>query len=105
MGVAGQSPQRPDEFGHGFVDGHHRPYQNLGFLQSPYPGKVGEGDYGPLQGGQTYYRPGNPTYPYGMDAWTPPTQYAKPGPYWLPHSAVASVYPTSGASSCGGGCS
>ncbi len=59
-------PRRYD-FMRGYVDTRKRQYMNVGFASSPYPGKEGMGDYGPLQGGGVYYRPGNPTYPYLLD--------------------------------------
>jgi hypothetical protein len=58
---------RAQDFMKGYVDQRHRSYMNVGFVSSPYPGKVGMGDYGPLQGGGVYYRPENPTYPYLPD--------------------------------------
>ena len=58
---------RPYDFMKGYTDLRFRPYMNVGYVSSPYPGKTGQGDYGPLQGGGVYYRPGNPTYPYLMD--------------------------------------
>lgn len=42
-------------------------YMNVGYVESPYPGKKGEGDWGPLQGGGVYYQPYNPTYPYPLN--------------------------------------
>lgn len=42
-------------------------YMNVGLVESPYPGKKGQGDWGPLQGGGVYYQPYNPTYPYPMN--------------------------------------
>lgn len=50
--------QRPFEFMKGYTDTKNRKYMNLGLGTSPYPGKVGHGDYGPHQGGGLYYRPG-----------------------------------------------
>lgn len=42
-------------------------YMNVGYVKSPFPGKEGVGDWGPLQGGGVYYQPYNPTYPYPMN--------------------------------------
>lgn len=50
--------QRPFEFMRGYTDTKNRKYMNLGLGISPYPGKVGHGDYGPHHGGGLYYRPG-----------------------------------------------
>jgi len=58
---------RSYDFMKGYVNQHHRQYMNVGYVSSPYPGKTGMGDYGPLQGGGVYYRPENPTYPYLLD--------------------------------------
>jgi len=58
---------RPYDFMKGYVDQRKPQYMNLGYISSPYPGKTGEGDYGPRQGGEIYYRPLNPTYPYLLD--------------------------------------
>jgi len=58
---------RGRDFMGGYVNQRQRQYMNLGYISSPYPGKVGVGDYGPLQGGGVYYRPANPTYPYLLD--------------------------------------
>jgi len=58
---------RPFDFMAGYPNHKPQQYMNLGFLTSPYPGKTGVGDYGPLQGGGIYYRPNNPVYPYPMD--------------------------------------
>ena len=46
-------------------------YMNVGWVESPYPGKTGEGDWGPQQGGEVYYRPANHTYPYPMFGFVP----------------------------------
>ena len=58
---------RPFDFMPGYPNRKPQQYMNLGMLKSPYPDKTGVGDYGPLQGGEIYYRPHNPTYPYPMD--------------------------------------
>ena len=58
---------RPFDFMPGYPNNKPQQYMNLGYVSSPYPGKTGEGDYGPLQGGEIYYRPGNSAYPYLMD--------------------------------------
>ena len=58
---------RPFDFMPGYPNRKPQQYMNLGLVKSPYPGKTGVGDYGPLQGGEVYYRPHNPTYPYPMD--------------------------------------
>lgn len=50
--------QRPFEFMKGYTDTKNRKYMNLGLGLSPYPGKVGHGDYGPHQGGGLYYAGG-----------------------------------------------
>lgn len=58
---------RPFDFMPGYPNMKPQQYMNLGMIKSPYPGKEGVGDYGPQQGGEVYYRPHNPTYPYPMD--------------------------------------
>lgn len=58
---------RPFDFMPGYPNRKPQQYMNLGMIQSPYPDKTGVGDYGPQQGGEVYYRPHNPTYPYPMD--------------------------------------
>lgn len=58
---------RPYDFMPGYPNNSPQKYMNIGFVSSPYPGKTGQGDYGPLQGGGVYYRPDNPVYPYPMD--------------------------------------
>ncbi len=59
--------RRPFDFMPGYKNKNFQQYMNVGMVKSPYPGKVGVGDYGPLQNGGVYYRPHNPTYPYPMD--------------------------------------
>lgn len=48
---------------------------NIGYLRSPYPGKKGQGDYGPSQGGEVFYGkgpwPGYPT-PNQLGRWHNP---------------------------------
>lgn len=63
---------RPFDFMPGYTNTKQTQYMNMGYVSSPYPGKTGQGDYGPLQGGGIYYRPENPTYPYPMDFNTIP---------------------------------
>jgi hypothetical protein len=58
---------RPFDFMPGYTNARHPQYMNIGYVKSPYPGKTGEGDWGPLQGGGIYYQPNNPTYPYPMN--------------------------------------
>jgi hypothetical protein len=58
-------------------------YMNVGYVSSPYPGKEGWGDYGPLQGGEIYYRPANATYPYPMWGSDYPGQNPYPGNFPL----------------------
>lgn len=48
--------QRPFEFMRGYTDTKNRKYMNLGLGTSPYPGKIGHGDYGPRQGEDLYYK-------------------------------------------------
>jgi hypothetical protein len=60
---------RPYDFMKGFTNKRAPQYMNIGYIVSPYPGKTGEGDYGPRQGGNVYYRPSNPVYPYPMDLY------------------------------------
>lgn len=63
-----EKPGKIDQtFMPGYIDPRHRRYMNIGYVRSPYPGKVGEGDYGPSQGGEVYYRPENPVYYVPMD--------------------------------------
>ena len=66
---------RPPDFMRGYPNLNPQQYMNVGFVSSPYPGKVGHGDYGPRQGGEIYYVPRNPTYPYPMDFNCPPLFY------------------------------
>ena len=58
---------RPPEFMRGYRNTKQSQYMNLGFGATPYPGKIGVGDYGPTQSAGKYYTPWNPTYPYPMD--------------------------------------
>ena len=46
---------RPPTFVKGYPNGAAQQYMNLGYLTSPYPGKTGQGDYGPSQGGEAFY--------------------------------------------------
>lgn len=55
--------------GYPFEDKFH----NIGYVASPYPGKVGQGDWGPVQSAYSaktgiYWNPTNSTYPYPMYA-------------------------------------
>jgi hypothetical protein len=58
---------RPYDFMPGYPNRKPQQYMNVGYVMSPYPNKVGEGDWGPTQGGGIYYNVWNPTYPYPMN--------------------------------------
>jgi hypothetical protein len=51
------------DFMPGYVDVKKQSYMNLGYLTSPYPGKVGQGDYAPRRLPPMAY----PTGPYRLD--------------------------------------
>ena len=54
---------RPPTFMKGYPNLSPQTYMNIGYLKSPYPGKVGQGDYGPSQGGEIFYGRGGSLYP------------------------------------------
>jgi len=54
---------RPPTFVKGYPNASPQTYMNIGYLTSPYPGKVGQGDYGPSQGGEIFYGRGGTLYP------------------------------------------
>lgn len=58
--------ERVPDFMPGYVDKTKTQYMNLGYLSSPYPGKRGQGDYGPRKLSTTSY----PTGPYPLDVYT-----------------------------------
>jgi len=59
---------RPPDFMPGYPNPEGEKYHNIGFLSSPYPGKKGGGDWGPIQKHTgVYYTPYNPTYYTPLD--------------------------------------
>ena len=56
---------RTVDFMPGYVNNRNVQYMNLGYLSSPFPGKIGQGDYGPRRQLPTVY----PTGPYGLDVF------------------------------------
>lgn len=69
---------RPPTFMPGYPNLHAQQYMNVGYDplgggRRIYPHKTGQGDYGPSQGGHTYYdiygnkNPWNPNYVYPLD--------------------------------------
>jgi hypothetical protein len=61
-------------------------YHNIGYVTSPYPKKIGQGDWGPVQSrydAQTgiYQTPINPVYPYPLSG-AGLFKYHKNKPYW-----------------------
>lgn len=50
---------RPPTFMKGYPNLSPQTYMNIGYRRSPYPGKVGQGDYGPSQGGHIFYTKNN----------------------------------------------
>lgn len=79
----------------GYTNTRNQKYMNLGLGISPYPGKVGHGDYGPPQGGGLYYIPNHcsydagtfQTYPLGTEQMQPDTSLNVCTPLSTPSSA------------------
>lgn len=64
---------RPPTFVAGYPNLSPQKYMNIGYLKTPYPNKVGQGDYGPSQGGEVYYAPPNKYRIHGdwHNPWNP----------------------------------
>jgi hypothetical protein len=68
----GCKPPKPNDrlirvidFMPGYINNRKNTYMNIGFQASPFPGKVGEGDYAPRRLPPMAY----PTGPYPMDLY------------------------------------
>lgn len=66
---------RPPTFMKGYPNLNPQKYMNIGYLKSPYPGKTGQGDYGPrskrnigyYSPSDRWHNPWNPVYYTPLD--------------------------------------
>jgi len=61
---------RPYDWMKGYRDFRQQQYMNIGWRASPYPGKIGQGDYGPKKASGGCDGDGRDIKPYPLDFTT-----------------------------------